>query len=1128
MLCGLMADLREHLVHALTADLVGPFSLDPASSEVLPHGPLRWYLTGFLAPVEAPDVDVSIEDADQDGGDADEEDETGGQEAEPKAPRRLPSSIGLSVLLPKGTSEDSAHASLSFGEYTLTRGKRGAESRSDAPLTPGAEQAWTRRAVGPLSKVVPLDARALRRGWEIAPGLWIEGHLGVAKAPGLPEGTRALTLFVVNRRSVAGVTLLDAACVFQVELSVRFEGGLVPRPNRRDERSPEWDEKVADLQFRDKREWAVGHGVSAAPIEEGSRVVGARTCWVPRAVVPRVEARRLQGVTTEMGALSDLADETAVRRALARLPEAYGAWIEGQKAIALDTAERAETRDVLVHQATRARGRIERGIELLASKEDVRRAFCLANEAMALAAKQRDPERYKSRAPEWRLFQLAFVLMNLAGVDDPTSSERDIVDLVFFPTGGGKTEAYLGLIAFALALRRIRGQARADKGLGVAILLRYTLRLLTLDQLGRAATLICALETLRRARSDLGSERFSIGLWVGRSATANTMRQVMDQLTDYRSKRGPSPFPLPECPWCKRELTPACFRTADGDAVVVSCPNIDCPFCEGQHEGGIPVLFVDESIYAELPCFLVATVDKLAMLPWRGQTAKLFGRALARSGRTFHGAADGAKVPKGWTALPEGLPPPELIVQDELHLISGPLGTMVGLYETAVEELCSRGEGAARIRPKIVASTATVRRAAEQVQAIFGRDDMTLFPPPGVNEADTFFAEADVAAPGRLYVGVAAPGRAMKALLLHTYVALLSAGQKLLADGAENADAYATLVGYFNSLRELGGMRRLVEDEVHARCGEDPKGRTPREADPASPGAFRELPGGHPWAARRAIKNEPVELTSRKTTAEIAHAKSQLRVPYGQPEHIDVLLASNMISVGVDIDRLGLMVVAGQPKTTSEYIQASSRVGRANDRPGLVVTVLNAHKPRDRSHHERFTAYHESLYRFVEATSVTPFSAPALDRGLAGTLVTMVRLGEPALTPPSGVREAEKVRQAASAAVQRIAERAARERTRESAEETLVRDEVTRLGNNLASAWLNVVKAESVERYSKFEASDGIALLSTALDGDGPNPGSAWAKFRAPTSMRDVEPSVHLWKSRQQLAKVGGDDDGDR
>ena len=553
------------------------------------------------------------------------------------------------------------------------------------------------------------------------------------------------------------------------------------------------------------------------------------------------------------------------------------------------------------------------------------------------------------------------------------------------------------------------------------------------------------------------------------------------------------------------------------------CASLDCAFSAGQHPDGIPVLFVDASIYRELPCFVVATVDKFAMLPWRGDTAKLFGRVSARNGRHFHGPSDGPKAPTGATALPEGLLPPELIVQDELHLISGPLGTMVGLYETAIEALSTTTRAGVSIVPKIVASTATVRRAAQQVQALFGRET-AMFPPPGVNASDTFFAHDDTASPGRLYVGVAAPGKALKALLLRAYVALLGGAEKLYDHGGpedQTADAYMTLVGYFNSLRELGGMRRLVEDEVRNRCQEDEKLRMPASA--GAGGVKRE----HPWAKRRVIKYEPVELTSREPTAAIARAKNQLGLRYRNPDHVDVVLASNMISVGVDIDRLGLMVVGGQPKTTSEYIQASSRVGRAKDRPGLVVTVLNVYKPRDRSHYERFSAYHESFYRFVEATSVTPFSAPALERGLAGVLVSMTRLGDPAMTPDRAVTRLEAMRAPALAAVACVANKAVRERHRDQEEADRVRDEVTRLGKNLVEAWAQVVGKEGIARYSKLEPGDGIALLFTALDDPAPLSGTAWSKFCAPTSMRDVEPSVHLWKSRQSLTKTAGESDGE-
>ena len=367
-----------------------------------------------------------------------------------------------------------------------------------------------------------------------------------------------------------------------------------------------------------------------------------------------------------------------------------------------------EIRDQLIKNASLTRDRIRTGIDRLGGDPEVFEAFCLANEAMALSALKRSPERYDETArPTWRLFQLAFLLVNIIGIEEETHLDRENVELIFFPTGGGKTEAYLGVIAFTLLLRRLRGQKRDDKGLGVSVLLRYTLRLLTLDQLGRAATLICALETLRQRQPEkLGDVRFSVGLWVGRTATANTLSQVRQLIIDYKnsaSKTAPSPFPLTNCPWCSEPLgrdsltlVPSSSKT---EGVVAACLNFRCEFSARQNREGLPVLFVDEQVYRELPSFLVATVDKFAMLPWRGETGMLFGRASARDGGRFFGPMDSA--PKGATLLGDGLRPPELIVQDELHLISGPLGTMVGLYETAIEYLaCRTTDDIKLIRPK--------------------------------------------------------------------------------------------------------------------------------------------------------------------------------------------------------------------------------------------------------------------------------------------------------------------------------------------------------------------------------------------------------------------------------------------
>jgi hypothetical protein len=416
------------------------------------------------------------------------------------------------------------------------------------------------------------------------------------------------------------------------------------------------------------------------------------------------------------------------------------------------------------------------------------------------------------------------------------------------------------------------------------------------------------------------------------------------------------------------------------------------------------------------------------------------------------------------------------------------------------------------VRPKILASTATVRRAGDQIRALMGRDTTALFPPPGTDDSETFFATVDRTGPGRLYVGVAAPGRAMKAICLRTYVALLSAAQRQYEHGDKDAaDGYMTLAGYFNSLRELGGMRRLVEDDVRLRC--------------AQAGERRPLdtPAPHRLLASRTLQKEPVELTSRERTSRIAESKARLLKVHADKEHVDVLLASNMISVGVDIDRLGLMVVAGQPKTTAEYIQASSRVGRHVRWPGLVVTCFNVHKPRDRSHYEQFCAYHESFYRYVEVTSLTPFSGPALDRGMVGTLVAMARQLNVQLTAPRSAMDVERHRALVEVAVDALARRGGVQPGVDGAAHDRIVDALRKRGRNVVDAWISIVTASRTEAgkrsYSRFdrERDAGKPILFMPLDEQRPPAGTDEAKFAAPTSMRDVEPSVHLWLERRSL-----------
>jgi hypothetical protein len=578
--------VRAHLVRALEADLVGPYE----EREELDRAPSRTYLTGFLVPREDRRADPLSDTED----DVEAEDAAAAEEERPaglasRRPQVLPASLGLSVLIPPGTKTDSVTVILRCAEYEPFHPE--GVKKTKRPF-------WKRKPHPDCEVVLPLDPAVLAKGVRIVelPGVSIEGKLGESSTP--RPGTRALSVFVVNRREAGERGKRDAQMLFQVSLEVRFEGGFVPRPALR--RGHEPDDLIASLQYRGVCEFGVGHGVAVEAHAPG-KVTSLRTTWFPRSEVRRVESARHDGLAVKRGMreLAALADGDAVRSALAELPLAYGRWIEEQRRTAVDKRDQ-DTLDELLKSADVARERIAAGIELLATNDEARLAFTLANRAMAEQALKRQG----ATDPSWRLFQLAFVLLCLPSVTKEDHPERDWVELIFFPTGGGKTEAYLGVIAYALLLRRMRGLRQPDAGLGVAVILRYTLRLLTLDQYERATTLICALELMRRAApARLGAERFAVGLWVGASATSNTMAQVKADLGEYRKGTGASPCPLARCPWCKRAFTSQSItldNPRDPSAVIVGCENDGCEFSPSQHADGVPVVFVDEQVYREL------------------------------------------------------------------------------------------------------------------------------------------------------------------------------------------------------------------------------------------------------------------------------------------------------------------------------------------------------------------------------------------------------------------------------------------------------------------------------------------------------------------------------------------------
>jgi hypothetical protein len=974
------------------------------------------------------------------------------------------------------------------------------------------------------------------------------------------KGERLVTLFLVNGQIEPG-TNRDSAWLFQPQLIVR--GSSDAAGTAVFLRRPSADAVVDDLErdhlaliYRRRVEFAVGHGVAihaeTAP-NDPTRAIEVRTEVIPSYEVPITEtpgpdpadrpAMRAMVARgwLDMLLLADL-DRAELEEALRTLVDDYGAWIDEQRTrVGKSIVGYDAPANEALGRCKMTFDRLQTGLKVVISDAKALEAFRFANRAMARQRARGIYALRRRRGEEvafddidvrsnrsWRPFQLAFLLLAIPSLADPRHTDRTspaeaFADLLWFPTGGGKTEAYLGVAAFAMGVRRLHGVVEnLDGGRGLTVIMRYTLRLLTLQQFQRAATLLCAMETIRQEDvSKWGPEPFTLGLWVGNKVTPGTTdqsHQAIEAIRDKdRSRAGiASPAQLTSCPWCGSEIQPG--RDIDVDRVdgrtAIYCGDkfSRCEFTKAKSSSnthpGLPVQVVDEEIYHRPPTMLIATVDKFAMMAWRPEVRTLFGKVreeCERHGLLWpgHDCGGGHRARRPHAAAKvkavRAVRPPDLIIQDEFHLISGPLGTMVGLYETAVDDLCSWQIGEVKIRPKVVASTATVRRAADQVRNVFMRR-LAIFPPKALDVEDDFFSiqRSVESKPGRRYMGICSPGSSRPAVLIRTYTAFLTAAQGLFDTFGALADPYMTLVGYFNSLRELGGMKRLAEDDVQTRSFRVKMSLVER-----------------PGLEQRRV-GMIAELTSRVSNADIPRYLDQLEVPFDgvfdpsagrfisrrppeAPRPIDVVLATNMLSVGVDVSRLGVMVVNGQPKGTAEYIQATSRVGRAF--PGLVAAVLTWARPRDLSHYETFEHYHATFYQHVEAQSVTPFSPRAMDRGLTGTMLAMIRnrfelfspnLGAGALTSPSCLEMVSTIDSVT-------------ERTWEVTEDSAKKGRVTAELKSRADVWVKEAALPGrLLVYQKYGAGPTAYPL---LEAPGIRP---WSMWTVPMSMREVEPGVNL------------------
>ena len=762
------------------------------------------------------------------------------------------------------------------------------------------------------------------------------------------KGLYLVSISLINKNKAIN-NLIDGNDIFyQPSMSIKLkEGHIVDISSLNKKRKSE-----IDSLYSFNKKYAIGHSCSADWRKNGELIE------VFSSNIPVYEIKNSKPASYSGLDMLDLSQQSKAKEILEdinkNLIRDYDQWIKNQEN-ELNTLNISSNDKINLlknlKECLEAKERISEGIEVLSKDPNALKAFMYMNEAvldqqLRYGKSIRDLDEPLSNIPEindkdnwgykgkWRTFQLAFILSSIPDTIKINSSDKSAY-LLWFPTGGGKTEAYLGLTAFTIFYFRLVSEISEGKfETGVLVLMRYTLRLLTLQQFQRASTLICSMERIRFKNKDtLGNKKISIGLWVGNSLTSKSSKDDFKRANDAKHTNI-NPFIVKYCPYCSTSIDIKNGRWQGLETVKKKGINIKCPDSSCHFNISLPIYFTDETVYKEQPDLVLGTVDKFALLPFYDDARKIFNKN------------------------DDLLIPPRLIIQDELHLINHALGTTVALFESIILELSKNKSFGS---PKIIASTATIKGADEQCKNLYlAEKGSIVFPPFGINLDDNYFSKIDKNSTGRKYLGIFNQGESQRSTtFINTVKSLLE------KSGEIKDDNYWTILAYFNSLREKASAYHYVVSDV-----KDKINVKLRDFD---------------------IQNI-AELDSRAESKDIEDILQRMeKSKIGEDECIDVCLSSNMISVGIDIERLNIMTVFGQCRSTSEYIQATSRIGRNKDNPGLAIIIYHPFRQRDKSFFEQFRSFHESFYEHVEPSSITPFSKPSRSRTLPSIIVTYHR-----------------------------------------------------------------------------------------------------------------------------------------